>query len=63
MVDGKTVWHDLTFGEILGFNKTCKLQIINILINEMLDDAHEEAKASIETEYEVRNNYMIKKED
>lgn len=51
MIEGKTVWHDATFGEILNYNNAIKLKIINILIKKLIEDTAEEAIDVTETNF------------
>jgi hypothetical protein len=40
-MNGKTVWHDMTFEKILELDTRSKLVIANILLNEVLDETYD----------------------
>jgi hypothetical protein len=40
-MNGKTVWHDITFEKILELDIRSKLVIANILLNEVLDETYD----------------------
>jgi hypothetical protein len=40
-MNGKTVWHDITFEKILKLDTRSKLIIANILLNEVLDETYD----------------------